>query len=341
MSAGQTFVGTIMPSRRAIVGSAVDGRVVTFLVQEGDRVEEGARLAELLTDTISLELEAAEAELEWRKQQQAELENGSRPDEIEQARARMEAASAALTYLAAERVRLEQLISNRAISASEYERVVSLALEGKQKYEEAKAAHQLAVDGPRAEQILQAYAQTAMQDAVVRRLRDQIKKHTIISRFAGYVTAEHTEVGQWVTRGDPVAEVVALDEVDVVAKVVDSQVPYIHVGDSVRVEVPALTHRIIHRQRGGRRASSRRALTHLSRQSDRAESDHGGRGAVVEGRHVSAFDVADRRDPASDAGAQRCARAAREEPHGVDDRRGLDCRGQAGHAPRQCGPVAG
>ena len=79
-----------------------------------------------------------------------------------------------------------------------------------------------------------------MQDAIVRRLRDQIKKHTIISRFAGYVTAEHTEVGQWVTRGDPVAEVVALDEVEIVAKVVESQIPFVHVGDSVRVEVPSL-----------------------------------------------------------------------------------------------------
>ena len=42
------------------------------------------------------------------------------------------------------------------------------------------------------------------------------------------------------TKGDPIAEVIALDEVDLVAKVVDSQVPYIRVGDSARVEVPAL-----------------------------------------------------------------------------------------------------
>ena len=237
---GQTFVGTVMPSQRAIVGSAVDGRVVEYLVEEGDRVEAGAPLARLLTDTIQLELEAAESELELRKQQQAELENGSRPDEVEQARARMEATTAAVTYLEAERTRLEKLISNRAISASEFERAVSMALEARQKYAESKAAYQLAVDGPRVEQIAQARAQTAMQDAIVRRLRDQISKHTIISRFAGYVTAEHTEVGQWVSRGDPVAEVVALDEVDVVAKVVESQVPYVQLGDSVRVEVPAL-----------------------------------------------------------------------------------------------------
>ncbi len=62
-----------------------------------------------------------------------------------------------------------------------------------------------------------------MQDAIVRKLKDQINKYTISSRFAGYVTVKDTDVGEWVTQGDSIAEVIALDEVDVVAKVVDSQ----------------------------------------------------------------------------------------------------------------------
>ena len=51
-------------------------------------------LAQLLTETIQLEIAAAEAELELRKQQLAELENGTRPEEIEQTKARMMAAEA-------------------------------------------------------------------------------------------------------------------------------------------------------------------------------------------------------------------------------------------------------
>src|SRR3990170_1161575 len=76
ITAGQTFVGTVMPLKKAIVGSAVDGRVVEFPLDEGDRVEEGQTLAQLLTDTIKLEVETAEAELQLRQQQLAELENG-------------------------------------------------------------------------------------------------------------------------------------------------------------------------------------------------------------------------------------------------------------------------
>ena len=64
ISATQPTLGSVVPTRRAVIGSAVDGRVVKFLVRQGDRVEKDQELASLLTATIELELEAAEAELE-------------------------------------------------------------------------------------------------------------------------------------------------------------------------------------------------------------------------------------------------------------------------------------
>ena len=241
VATGQTFVGTVMPSKKATIGSAVDGRVIAFPFNEGDRVAEGQPLAQLLTDTITLEIVSAEAELELRRQALAELENGTRPEEIEQARARMDSAEARMKYLNSRRVRWERLYeTNRAVSEEEREEAVASAIEAEQAYREAKAAYQLAVAGPRVEQIAQARAQVAMQQATVDRLKDQLTKHTIISRFDGYVTAEHTEVGQWVKQGDPVVDVAALDEVEVLANVVEQHVPHVRVGGQVVVEVPAL-----------------------------------------------------------------------------------------------------
>jgi RND family efflux transporter MFP subunit len=241
IAASQAFVGTVMPLRKAVVGSAVDGRVIEYPLNEGDRVERGQMLAQLLTDTIQLELAAAEAELELRKQELAELENGTRPEEIAQMQARMASAAARWKYAQARRARADNLFQQRqAISEEEREEMVALAVEAEQAYIDAKAAHQLAVEGPRREQIAQAAAMVAVQQATVDRLKDQIAKHTIISRFAGYVAAEHSEVGQWVKQGDPVAEVVALDEVEVVAHVVEQYVPHVRAGMSVSVELPAL-----------------------------------------------------------------------------------------------------
>ena len=241
VSAGQTFVGTVTPSRTAAVGSAVDGRVVKFHVNEGDRVKQGDALAELLTETIKLELEAAEAELALRVHELAELENGSRPGEIEQARAAMEAAKATSEFRDSNRERSLALYKQRgAATSQQVDEAISMATAAREAYAAAKAHYELTVEGPRPELILQAEARKAMQSALVKKLKDQIKKHTVISRFDGYVVAEHTEEGQWVSRGDLVAEVVALDQVDIEAQVVESQIPFVEIGASVRVSVPAL-----------------------------------------------------------------------------------------------------
>ena len=245
VAAGQSFVGTVVPSKLAVVGSAVDGRVIEFPLNEGDRVERGQTLAQLLTETIGLEVAAAEAELQLRQQELAELENGSRPQELEQAKARMLASEAVMKYLQSRRARAEALWKRgQSTSEEELERAVSEGLAAEQSFQEAKATWELVVEGPRKEKIAQARAQVAMQQVIVGQLKDQLAKHTVISRFDGYVTAEHTEVGAWLKKGDPVAEVAALDEVEISVQVVEQHVAHLHLGTEVRVEVPALPDRV-------------------------------------------------------------------------------------------------
>lgn len=245
IATGKTFVGTILPNKKAVVGTAVDGRVVEVLFEEGDHVEANQPLARLLTDTITLELEAAKAGLDFRQQQLAELENGTRPEDVERAKAKMLGSEATLDYLSARRDRAEQLYkTSAAVSVENRQQAASAALAAEQNVLEAKAAYALAVAGVRKEQIAQAHAQTRMQEALVEKLAGQIQKHTIITRFEGYVTAKRTELGQWVTKGDPVVEIVALDPVEIRAYVPEANIPFVRVGEEVHVEVPSLPKRM-------------------------------------------------------------------------------------------------
>ncbi|MCA9018017.1 MAG: hypothetical protein KDA77_22020, partial [Planctomycetaceae bacterium] len=57
-ASGQTFVGTVLPIKRSVIGSAVGGRVSEFPVNEGDFVRAKQPLAQLLTNTINLEVDA-------------------------------------------------------------------------------------------------------------------------------------------------------------------------------------------------------------------------------------------------------------------------------------------
>jgi HlyD family secretion protein len=237
----QVFVGTVRPLKRAVIGSAVDGRVVEFNVEQGQRVEAMQPIAQLLTETIRLEVEAAEAELDLRKHEHEEMKNWTRPEELAQSRARVARTKALMDFAKQRYERLQSLAqAGGGLSQNELEESFSATVAAEENHRESLAANDLAEAGARDEKIAQAAAQVAIQTANVERLKDQLTKHTMISRFAGYVTAEHTEIGQWLKRGDPVAEVVALDEVDVEARLPEDYVAFVRPGSEATVIVPAL-----------------------------------------------------------------------------------------------------
>lgn len=241
---GRTYVATVVPSKQATIGSAIDGRIDEFPINEGDRVSAGKKLAQLLTQTITKEHEAALAELDLREAELEELENGSRPQEIEQARASMQAREASLEFLLSRKKRLQVLVDRSVATAEEMQQIETATQAARESLAEAKATYDLAVEGPRQEKIKQKKAQVAAQQAVVQRLCDQKRKHTIITRFDGYISEEHTELGAWVNRGDPVATVVALDEVDLLANVVEGDISALKLGMSIPVRIDALKHKL-------------------------------------------------------------------------------------------------
>lgn len=248
VAAGATFIGTSVPRRTSIVGSAVAGRVLDFLVDEGDavgmitegEVAQGQPLAQLRTKTISIEVEAAKAELELRRQELAELVNGARPEEIAEAKAALAGAKALRDYRLARYRRVETLNRGNASSQEELEEALSAHVAAEQNYLRAQATRDLVVNGPREEEIAQARARVAVQTEVVNRLEDMKAKYTIRAPFEGYVVARHTEVGAWVTQGDAVAEVVQLDPIEITVSIPEAYVSYLRRGAEVRVLIDAL-----------------------------------------------------------------------------------------------------
>ncbi|MEX0936498.1 MAG: efflux RND transporter periplasmic adaptor subunit [Pirellulales bacterium] len=242
VAAEQSFVGTVKPLRMSTVGSAVDGRVDEFLVNEGDAVTANQPLARLRTATLELELAAAEAELELRRYELAELENGSRPEEIAQASARMQSAQATMVYSQAKYKRAQSLYNNRSrvITQEDLDLARSGEIEAQQAYEEAKAAYELVLAGPRQERIKQFRAQVDMQQAVVDQIKDRISKHTLVAPFDGFVVAEQSEVGQWIMQGNPVAQIAELSHVEIEVYVPENYIPYSRLGMASRVTLDAL-----------------------------------------------------------------------------------------------------
>ncbi|NND96312.1 MAG: efflux RND transporter periplasmic adaptor subunit [Pirellulaceae bacterium] len=241
----QSFVANVKPRRQSVIGSAVDGRVQEFMVDAGQAVQQGQSLAQLRTKTIEIELAAAEAERDLRKAELAELKNGSRPEEIALAEAAARGAQAANEYEQARLQRAERLFKNgTGLSQDEFESARAAATAALERVAETESSLKLVKEGPRNEQIEQAAARLAVQEQIVEGLRDRVSKYTVKSPFQGFVSSELTEAGAWVKQGDPIAEVVEIDPVEVEVLVPESSVQFVRKGDAVEVRVEAYGNRV-------------------------------------------------------------------------------------------------
>lgn len=239
LAAGQAFVGTVLPARTSDVGSAVDGRLVEFPIVDGQHVAEGEAIAGLLRGLLEIERQGALAELERRRQVLAELRAGSRPEEIDQARALVAGVEARSAYARSRLARLGRLAERGTSTVDELQDAQTGLQATEAELAGAKATLALAEAGPRGEQVAQAAAAVAVQEAELERIDDQLAKHTIRSPFAGWVVERFTEKGQWVARGGLVARIAELSRVKIVAQVPELSVRFLKPGADVRLEFDA------------------------------------------------------------------------------------------------------
>jgi len=242
LAAGQSFVGTVYPARISDVGSAVDGRLVSLPVLEGEHVEAKQPIAELLRGLLEIERQGAAAELERLRQMLGELTAGTRPEDVDQARAAAEGFEARLEYARSRFERLKRLAERGTSTTDELHDAQAELRQIEAQLRGSRAALALAIAGPRKEQIAQAAAAVAVQESQVQRIDDQLAKHTIRSPFDGWVIELFAEQGQWVARGGLVARIAELDTVEVEVQVPELAIGSLARGVEVRLEFDAAPH---------------------------------------------------------------------------------------------------
>ncbi len=81
--------------------------------------------------------------------------------------------------------------------------------------------------------------------ADVAQFRDELERTVVRAPFNGVVVAEHTAVGEWLSAGDPVVELVDVGDLEVTLEVPESFYDGLVAGESVEVSVAALPDRPI------------------------------------------------------------------------------------------------
>jgi HlyD family secretion protein len=199
--AGDLEASGTVEAVEADLGFTASGRIETVAVQEGDTVRAGDELARLDRAETTARREQAVAQARAAKATLLELERGSRPEEIAQARAAAQAADERLADAQRDFDRVKTLLADRVVSQQEYDKALTALDVTRAQGDQAREALQLVEAGPRRERIEAARASLASAEAQVRTLDATLANMVIRAPFAGLVTVRHHEAGEIVQAG--------------------------------------------------------------------------------------------------------------------------------------------
>ena len=186
-------------------------RIAETFVEEGDRVKKGQVLAILQTNRLEAQIQEAEAQIAAQQEVVKRLEAGTRPQEIEQARAEVAAVKATVrnSMLNFERISKTSgtgATSQQALDNARAQLDVDMArLKVKEK------GLNLALEGPRKEDIAAAKNTLEALKAALSLLKIRLADMTLISPSPGIIRNRILEPGEMASPNQPVVTLALTD----------------------------------------------------------------------------------------------------------------------------------
>jgi len=188
-------------------------RIVAMYVEEGEPVEAGQLLAELDASQLEHVVLEAKAKVAAQRAVVARFEHGSRPQEIERARAEVAAAEAELATARVTHERQEELVKAHAAPEQLADDSRAAHLSAKARLEIARENLRLAIEGPRSEDTEAARAQLRADENALAFARQRLTNTKLYASAAGTVLTRILEPGAVVLSNTPVYTVALADPI--------------------------------------------------------------------------------------------------------------------------------
>jgi HlyD family secretion protein len=244
-SQGALIIHGNVDLRQASVPFNGTERIAEILVEEGSVVHKGQLLARLDTSRLQPQLQQSLSAVEAQKAAVARLKNGSRPEEIAQARANLASAKADAENARAQYQRRKELLPIAAVSQQDVDVAKAAADVAVAKVAVQQNALNLAVIGPRAEDIAQAEAQLRGFEAQLALLRQQLADAELLAPFDAVVRSRLVEPGEMATPAKPAFSLATLGTKWVRAYVPEPDLGRLREGARAAISVDSLAGRTL------------------------------------------------------------------------------------------------
>jgi membrane fusion protein YbhG len=232
--------------RQVDLAFKVGGRIAKLDVDEGDAVKRGAVLASLDKVYFDDDIRLQEARVTAAAANLLKLKNGSRPQEIEQARANLADRQANLANAQITYSRQAALLRTRVTSRQTYDNAEMALNTARAQVASAKAAYDLVLAGPRIEDVEAAQAQLDAEKAQLVEMQRRLLDSDLIAPNAGIILTRAREAGAIVQPGETVFTLTLTSPVWVRAYVDERDLGRVHPGMAAAIHTDTIGGHVYH-----------------------------------------------------------------------------------------------
>lgn len=222
------------------VSGKLPGRVVEFMVEEGQHVLAGDTLVHIHSSLVEAKLSQAEAMETVAKAQNKKVDSGTRVELLNSAYDMWQQAQAGLTIAKKTYERMQSLYKKEVVSEQKrdeaeaaYKAMVATESAAKSQYEMAKA-------GAQAEDKAAAAAMVAAAQGSVAEVESILSDSYLTAPTDGEISDIFPNVGELVSLGAPIMNVLKLDDMWVSFNVREDLLENLTMGAEVQAIIPAL-----------------------------------------------------------------------------------------------------
>ena len=220
------------------------GRVEKRLVNEGETVKAGQLVAKLDTAELVQDIALRRAEVDGALSELAELEAGSRPEEIAQAEAAVRSAQADAQRSVFEHARQKELHAKNVASSRDYDLANATSAMAEARLSECREKLELLKKGPRKEKIDQARARLEQHKNNLSISETKLGYAALSSPLSGLVLSENVEAGEYVAPGTPVVTIGDLENVWLRGYINETDLGRVKAGQAVNVSTDSYPDKI-------------------------------------------------------------------------------------------------
>ncbi|MCA1904123.1 MAG: efflux RND transporter periplasmic adaptor subunit [Cyanobacteria bacterium KgW148] len=191
--------GKVVPIQTVNLSPKVGGKLVELLVEQGDRVEAGQIVAKMDSSSIEPQILQAQSAVSSARANLERLRNGSRIEDINAAKAQVEAARARRDLAQKRLDRFQDLAKQGVIARDRLDEIIADADSAEANLRDRQKQLERLINGSRPEDIAQAQAQLEEAEARLKAAQVQLEDTLIRAPFDGIISQKYTNVGAFVT----------------------------------------------------------------------------------------------------------------------------------------------